>query len=133
MERISRGTVMNGVGKGHWATLAFGLVVVLEGVIGVSGQAQSNTQKDVPFAKLLDDRGVRYPLVVDPWIQQGELTASDGAAQDELGNSVAVSGNMAVVGSPDHTFGKTFGQGAAYVFVESGRVARPCVFCKGGM
>jgi hypothetical protein len=26
------------------------------------------------------DSGARYPLVVDPWVQQTELTASDGAA-----------------------------------------------------
>jgi len=68
----------------------------------------------------VDDRGARYPVVVDPWIQQGELTAADGAAQDQFGNSVAISGNTVVVGSPDHTFGTTYGQGAAYVFVESG-------------
>jgi len=68
----------------------------------------------------VDDRAARYPLVVDPWIQQGELTASDGAAQDQFGNSVAISGNTVVVGSPDHSFGTTYGAGAAYVFVENG-------------
>ena len=68
----------------------------------------------------VDDRGARYPVVVDPWIQQGELLASDGKAQDLLGDSVAISGTTVVVGAPDHTFGKSYSQGAAYVFVESG-------------
>jgi len=59
-------------------------------------------------------------VVVDPWYQNAELTASDGAAIDIFGFSVAVSGSTAVVGSPGHTVGSNQHQGAAYVFVESG-------------
>ena len=66
----------------------------------------------------VDDRGARYPLVVDPWMQQAELTASDGAFADEFGLSVAVSGNTAVVGAPGD--GPTLNEGAAYVFVRKG-------------
>jgi hypothetical protein len=33
------------------------------------------------------------------WSQQAELTASDGAAYDNFGSSVAVSGSTAVVGA----------------------------------
>jgi len=38
--------------------------------------------------------------VVDPFVQQAELTASDGAAGDQFGFSIALSGdgNTAVVG-----------------------------------
>jgi hypothetical protein len=49
--------------------------------------------------------------------QTAELTASDGAAQDRLGTSVAVSGNTVVAGAPYHTVGPNNNQGAAYVFV----------------
>jgi hypothetical protein len=63
----------------------------------------------------VEDKGARYPVVVDPWIQQAELTASDGAAGDYFGSSVAMSGSMLVVGAPGHA-----GGGAAYVFVQSG-------------
>src|SRR5438132_3377526 len=38
----------------------------------------------------LDDRGARYPLRIDPFVQVGKLTASDGATSDWLGLSVAV-------------------------------------------
>ena len=48
--------------------------------------------------------------------QQGTLTASDGAAHDNFGYSVAVSGSTAVVGA----YGKNSSTGAAYVFMRSG-------------
>jgi hypothetical protein len=66
----------------------------------------------------VDDAGARYPLRIDPFIQQAKLTASDGVAGDVLGYSVAVSGNTIVAGAPYATFGANTGQGAVYVFVE---------------
>ena len=54
------------------------------------------------------------------WVEQAELTASDGAAGDQFGYSVAVSGSTVVVGAPYHTVGSNPSQGAAYVFVQSG-------------
>jgi hypothetical protein len=50
------------------------------------------------------------------WTQQGKLVASDGAANDYLGQSVAVGGDTAVVG----TVNPGSFRGAAYVFVRSG-------------
>jgi hypothetical protein len=49
------------------------------------------------------------------WSQQAELTASDGASVDSFGNSVALSGDTALIGAP--TGNRT---GAAYVFGRSG-------------
>jgi len=54
------------------------------------------------------------------WSQQQELTASDGAAGDWFGNSVALSGDTALVGADSKTVGSNFRQGAAYVFTRSG-------------
>lgn len=53
------------------------------------------------------------------WTQQAKLTASDAAMGDMFGNSVAVSGDTAVVGSIG-TQGAGWGGGAAYVFTRSG-------------
>jgi len=50
------------------------------------------------------------------WSQQQKLTASDGAASDRFGYSVALSGDTAVVGADGHDVGGIFDQGAAYVF-----------------
>ena len=38
----------------------------------------------------VEDRGAAYPLRIDPFIQQAELTAPDGAWYEEFGTSVAV-------------------------------------------
>ena len=60
--------------------------------------------------------GARYPVRIDPFIQSAELIASDGAAGDELGDSVAVSGSTIVAGAPQHTVAGHSDQGAVYVF-----------------
>jgi len=65
------------------------------------------------------DHGARYPLTVDPTVTQtAELTASDGAANDNFGSSVAVSGSTIVVGAPQHQVGSNTYQGAVYVFTK---------------
>jgi hypothetical protein len=50
--------------------------------------------------------------------QTAKLTASDGAADNYLGFSVAISGATIVAGAPDATIGANTAQGAVYVFVE---------------
>ena len=54
------------------------------------------------------------------WSQQAELTASDAAASDWFGWSVAVSGDTAVVGAPNKTVSGQDYAGAAYVYTRSG-------------
>ena len=59
------------------------------------------------------------------WSQQQKLTAADGAANDQFGVSVSVSGNTLLIGAPFKTVASNpnvYLQGAAYVFVESGGV-----------
>src|SRR5262249_47322605 len=50
------------------------------------------------------------------WTQQQKLTANDGAANDSLGGSVAISGDTVVVGENIDKVGATEGHGSAYVF-----------------
>src|SRR5207237_10137914 len=52
---------------------------------------------------LIDDRGARYPLRVDPFFEQGsKLIGGEETGDAELGEGVALSadGNTAVVGGP---------------------------------
>ena len=56
------------------------------------------------------------------WAQQAKLTASDAAAYDYFGYSVAISGDTAVIGAVDSDALFAFDAGAAYVFVRSGGV-----------
>ncbi len=54
------------------------------------------------------------------WTQQAKLTANDGAASDFFGQSVAVSGETAIVGAPNDDIGAKADQGSAYIFVRQG-------------
>jgi hypothetical protein len=54
------------------------------------------------------------------WTQQSLLTSSDGAAGDQFGASVSVSGDTAVVGSDFADVGGRADQGKAYAFGRSG-------------
>lgn len=57
------------------------------------------------------------------WItttQTAKLTASDGAASDEFGFSLAFDGNTAIIGAMSDAIGANSQQGSAYVFVKPG-------------
>src|SRR5215208_580382 len=60
----------------------------------------------------------------DSWTQTAKLTASDGAAGDQLGLSVAIEGDAIVAGAPDDDFGGTTSLGSAYTFARTGPAAR---------
>jgi hypothetical protein len=66
------------------------------------------------------DAGAQYPLLIDPFIQQAKLTASDGAAADAFGTSVAIDGDTIVAGAPSFV-ANTTSRGGAYVFVKPKR------------
>nr|UZH23228.1 hypothetical protein [myxobacterium MSr12020] len=49
----------------------------------------------------VDDAGAAYPVVIDPlvWVEQTMFTPSDAMTYDTFGQSVAIEGNTAMVGS----------------------------------
>jgi outer membrane protein assembly factor BamB len=62
---------------------------------------------------LIDDTEAVYPLRVDPlFTQTKKLTASEAAANDRFGYSVAINGDTVVVGA----YGQNSNTGAAYIF-----------------
>ena len=67
--------------------------------------------------------GAAYVYTYDPkasiWIEETELTASDGAEGDEFGRSISISGNTVVVGAHEDDDAGT-GSGSAYVFQRKG-------------
>ena len=67
------------------------------------------------------DSGSAYVAqrVGSSWSQMAKLTASDGAAGDHFGESVAIGGDFAVVGANYH-YGAAYRSGAAYVFERTG-------------
>ena len=68
------------------------------------------------------DQGAVYVFTdsASVWTQTAKLTASDGAAGDQFGTAVSISGNTVVVGAPYAAVGGNSDQGAAYVFTEPG-------------
>lgn len=54
------------------------------------------------------------------WTEQIQLTADDGASNDQFGIAVALDGNTAVIGANRDDIGSTLDQGSAYVFVGAG-------------
>ena len=74
------------------------------------------------LALRVDDDQARYPLTIDPFVQQAKLTASDGASGDRFSTAVAVSGDTALVGAASDDVGTNVDQGSAYVFTRAGLV-----------
>jgi FG-GAP repeat protein len=68
------------------------------------------------------DQGAAYVFTRSgsSWSQQAKLTASDGAASEDFGISVAASGDTTVIGAHRDTVGANTTQGSAYVFIRSG-------------
>jgi hypothetical protein len=85
----------------------FGYSVALSGSTAVVGAIGNNSLAGAAYV---------FTGSGGTWSQQAELTASDGAASDFFGASVALSGSTAVVGAP----GNNASTGAAYVFTGSG-------------
>ena len=89
----------------------FGLSVALHGSTILVGSPQAII--DGAFAQ-----GAVYVYTNSggTWSQTQKLTASDGAASDSFGQSVAISGNNALVGAYGATVDGHQGAGAAYFF-----------------
>ena len=69
----------------------------------------------------VDDTQVHSQLMIDPVLSlQQKLLAKNGAAGDQLGTSVAISGETVVIGAPGRDIGTALDQGAAFVFVRKG-------------
>ncbi len=92
----------------------------------------ARARRPLPLVTLLvDERGARYPLTIDPIAQQAYVKASNTGVDDNFGISVAVSGDTVVVGAMGEASAATgvngnqsdnsaYYSGAAYVFVRSG-------------
>jgi hypothetical protein len=65
------------------------------------------------------------------WIQQQQLTASDGETGDRFGQSVAISGDTVVVGANGHNVGENSKQGSAYIFFSACNTAPTIVATTG--
>jgi len=63
----------------------------------------------------VNDRGARYPVRIDPFVQKAELHSAAGQ-RGQTGISVGISGNTAVVGAHETEVNGNVEAGAVYVF-----------------
>ena len=89
----------------------FGASVAISGdtvVVGAYGDDDKGSGSGSAYIYTRDDAG----SLTASWTQRAKLLASDGAANDYFGFSVAISGNTAVVGA----YGDDDDKGSAYIF-----------------
>jgi hypothetical protein len=93
----------------------FGAAVALSGGTALVGAPRADTGAGA-------DAGAAYVYTGSgsAWNLQQKLVASDGAASDQLGSAVALSGDSVVLGAPLDDTATQVNAGAAYVFVRSG-------------
>ena len=96
----------------------FGISVSLDGSTVVVGAPGSNSNMGAAYV-------FNWNSDISTWEQQAKLTASDGAANDEFGVSVAMDGDTVVVGTHQPEYTDDADQtvrrpGAVYVFTKSG-------------
>jgi hypothetical protein len=98
----------------------FGRSVALDDGTALIGAFRGDNGGD-----LWDDQGSAYVFVHSPdgsWSQQAKLIAEDANSGDYFGYSVALDGDMGVIGAHFADLGDQYNVGAAYVFARQGEV-----------
>ena len=100
----------------------FGYSVALDGDTALVGAARDDVGANT-------DQGSAYVFTRSgtTWRLQQKLTASDGAASDQFGSSVALSGDTALVGAYYDDVGANTNQGSAYFYTFSYKSFVPLV------
>ena len=92
----------------------FGQSVSQSGSIGLVGALWDNIGANVQQGSAYVFRSLN--TATGTITQNVKLTASDGAANDEFGGSVSLSGSIGLVGAAADSIGVASGRGSAYVF-----------------
>jgi hypothetical protein len=102
----------------------FGVSVAISGDTAIVGAywdtVGANTNPWAPDSDTYKGSAYLFTRSGTTWTQQAQLTATDGAADDNFGISVALSGDTAIVGAELDDVGDNANQGSAYIFTRSG-------------
>ncbi len=90
--------------------IEFGSAVAIDSLVIVVG-----AEKGIAPGNIIGGAAYVFRRVGDDWIEEAKLTALDAAYHDRFGVSVAIDGNVIVVGAKHHDAG-SMDDGAAYVF-----------------
>jgi hypothetical protein len=102
-------------GTGATTLFASGLALLLAAALLLGATAASAAPP-----RSAQPQGSAQGLLALLALQQAQLTAGDGAANDFFGYSVAIAGDTALVGAYNDGVGANTSQGSAYVFTRSG-------------
>lgn len=93
----------------------FGISVGMSGDYAIIGSYKAKVGNNL-------SQGVAYIFVRNgtSWIEQAQLTADDGMANDLFGFAVSINGDYAMVGAYRNDPGNISNRGAAYIFLRSG-------------
>jgi hypothetical protein len=89
----------------------FGHAVAIDGDVAVVGAPQNDLGRGAVYVFLRSGNA---------WTQIAKLTASDGAVNDRLGDSVAIFGDTIVAGADGDDIGANGEQGSVYTFARTG-------------
>jgi hypothetical protein len=95
------------------ASARFGSAVAIDGNVIVVGSPLKDTTKGTDAGQIYV---FRYNAGTQVWSQEQKLTSSVGAASDNFGTSVAISGNALIAGTPRADTSAGTDSGAAVVF-----------------
>lgn len=92
----------------------FGSAVAIDGIWAVVGAPEDDDKgSNSGSAYLFQYNGTS-------WVQKQKITAADGASYDRFGSTVAILGNLVVVGASEKTTSGYSSAGAAYVYRYNG-------------
>jgi hypothetical protein len=90
----------------------------------LAGAGELSKLRGQAAVEFLKDNDLHEPLAATAatgaFVEEARLLANDGVSQDNMGFSVAVSGDTAVVGAPADAVNSKNRQGSVYVYVRSG-------------
>ena len=104
------------VAVGHSPEPPFGADRVL---VGVPMDDDDGDSSGSAYLFQWHDNDTPVDVLDDFWFHRGKLRALDAQPGDDFGAAVAMSGETALIGAPDHDCGAGPGSGAAYVFAPS--------------
>ncbi|HEV7782287.1 MAG TPA: hypothetical protein VGO58_13530 [Chitinophagaceae bacterium] len=93
----------------------FGSSVAIDGTYAVVGALSDDVGANVN-----EGSAYFFHRIGTSWVQEDQVVAPFGAAQDRFGTSVSISGDIAVIGAPLDDVGATADQGSAHVYLRSG-------------
>lgn len=96
------------------ASDGFGLRVSISGTTSLIGTYLDDIGSNADQGSAYIFRGL--DTATGSITQNAKLTASDGAAGDQFGESVSISGTAGLVGAPRDQIGSNINQGSAYIF-----------------